>query len=97
VITKLDVLSRFESIKVCVAYEYEGERLEFFPPHQTIFNKCRPVYEEVPGWSEDVTGAKSSEDLPKEARAYLELIESLVGTRISWVSVGPGREQTVAL
>jgi adenylosuccinate synthase len=97
VITKLDVLSRFESIKVCVAYEYEGERFESFPPHQTIFNKCRPVYEEVPGWSEDVTGARSSEDLPKEARAYLELIESLVGTRISWVSVGPGREQTVAL
>jgi adenylosuccinate synthase len=97
VITKLDVLSRFESIKVCVAYEYEGERFESFPPHQTIFNKCRPVYEEVPGWSEDVTGAKSSEDLPKEARAYLELIESLVDTRISWVSVGPGREQTVAL
>jgi adenylosuccinate synthase len=97
VITKLDVLSRFESIKVCVAYEYEGERFESFPPHQTIFNKCRPVYEEVSGWSEDVTGAKGSEDLPKEARAYLELIESLVGTHISWVSVGPGREQTVAL
>jgi adenylosuccinate synthase len=97
VITKLDVLSRFDSIKVCVAYEYEGERFESFPPHQTIFNKCRPVYEEVPGWSEDVTGATSSDDLPKEARAYLELIESLLATRISWVSVGPGREQTVAL
>src|SRR5688572_24253735 len=61
VITKLDVLSRFESIKVCVAYEYEGERFESFPPHQTIFNKCRPVYEEVAGWSEDVTGARAAE------------------------------------
>jgi adenylosuccinate synthase len=97
VITKLDVLSRFESIKVCVAYEYEGDRFESFPPHQTIFNKCRPVYEEVAGWSEDVTGARSSEDLPKEARAYLELIESLVDTHVSWASVGPGRDQTVAL
>jgi adenylosuccinate synthase len=97
VITKLDVLSRFESIKVCVAYEYEGDRFESFPPHQTIFNKCRPLYEEVAGWSEDVTGAKRSEDLPKEARAYLELIESLVGTRVSWASVGPGRDQIVAL
>jgi adenylosuccinate synthase len=97
VVTKLDVLSRFESIKVCVAYEYEGERFESFPPHQTIFNKCRPVYEEVAGWSEDVSGARSAEDLPKEARAYLELIESLVGTRVSWVSVGPERDQIVAL
>ena len=97
VVTKLDVLSRFESIKVCVAYEYEGERFESFPPHQTIFNKCRPVYEEVPGWSEDVSGARSAEDLPKEARAYLELIESLVGTRVSWASVGPERDQIVAL
>ena len=97
VVTKLDVLSRFESIKVCVAYEYEGEKFESFPPHQTIFNKCRPVYEEVPGWSEDVSGARTAEDLPKEARAYLELIESLVGTRVSWASVGPGREQIVAL
>jgi adenylosuccinate synthase len=97
VVTKLDVLSRFESIKVCVAYEYEGERFESFPPHQTIFNKCRPVYEEVTGWSEDVSGARSAEDLPKEARAYLELIESLVGTPVSWASVGPGREQIVAL
>jgi adenylosuccinate synthase len=97
VVTKLDVLSRFESIKVCVAYEYEGNRFESFPPHQTIFNKCRPVYEEVAGWSEDVSGARNAEDLPKEARAYLELIESLVGTRVSWASVGPGREQIVAL
>jgi adenylosuccinate synthase len=97
VVTKLDVLSRFESIKVCVAYEYEGERFESFPPHQTIFNKCRPVYEEVAGWSEDVSGARSAEDLPKEARAYLELIESLVGTSVSWASVGPERDQIVAL
>ena len=97
VITKLDVLSQFESIKVCVAYDYEGERYEHMPPHQTIFNKCRPVYEEVPGWSQDITAARDIDDLPKEARAYLELLESLVGTPISWVSVGPGRDEIVRL
>ena len=95
VVTKLDVLSEFESIKVCVAYEYEGERFEHFPPNQTIFNKCRPVYEELAGWSQDITAARTVEDLPKEARAYLETIQELVATPVSWASVGPGREAIV--
>ena len=97
VITKLDVLSQFETIKVCVAYEYEGERHEHMPPHQTIFNKCRPVYEEVPGWTQDISTARSVDDLPKEARAYLELLEGLVDTPVSWVSVGPGRDEIVQM
>jgi adenylosuccinate synthase len=97
VITKLDVLSQFESVKVCVAYEYEGERYEEFPPHQTIFNKCRPIFEELPGWGDDLTTARSLDDLPKEARAYLEALESLAGVPVSWASVGPGRDQIVAL
>jgi adenylosuccinate synthase len=97
VITKLDVLSEFSEIKVCVAYEHEGERYEHFPPNQTIFNKCRPIYELLPGWSEDITAARKVKDLPKEARAYLETIESLVGTRVSWASVGPGRDQIVEM
>ena len=95
VVTKLDVLSNFPSIKVCVAYEFEGKRFEEFPPNQTIFNKCRPVFEELPGWSEDLGAAKKVDDLPKEARAYLEAIEGLVGTPVSWASVGPGRDQIV--
>jgi adenylosuccinate synthase len=95
VVTKLDVLSEFASIKVCVAYEYEGERYEKFPPNQTIFNKCRPIFEELPGWSKDISAARALDDLPKEARAYLEAIEGLVGTPVSWASVGPGREQIV--
>jgi adenylosuccinate synthase len=95
VVTKLDVLSEFPSIKVCVAYEYEGERYEKFPPNQTIFNKCRPIFEELPGWSKDISAARELDDLPKEARAYLEAIEGLVGTPVSWASVGPGREQIV--
>ena len=95
VITKLDVLSEFESIKVCVAYEYEGERFEEFPPNQTIFNKCEPIYEELPGWKEDLTSARELDDLPKEARAYLESIEQLTATPITWASVGPKRDQIV--
>lgn len=93
VITKLDVLSAFEKIKVCVAYEFEGDRYEHFPPNQTIFNKCRPVYEEFAGWSEDITGARDLDDLPKEARAFLEGIQAMVPTTISHASVGPEREQ----
>lgn len=97
VVTKLDVLSEFSEIKICVAYEYEGERYEHFPPNQTIFNKCRPIYEEFPGWSQDLTKARNVDDLPKEARSYLETIEQLVGTPVSWASVGPGRDQIVHL
>jgi adenylosuccinate synthase len=97
VVTKLDVLSEFDSIKVCVAYEYEGERYEEFPPHQTIFNKCRPIFEELPGWGDDLTAARSLDDLPKEARSYLEALESLARTPVSYASVGPGREQMVPL
>lgn len=95
VVTKLDVLSAFERIKVCVAYEFEGERYDEFPPNQTIFNKCKPIYEELPGWSEDITAAKTMEDLPKEARTYLESIEGLVNVPVSWASVGPGRDEIV--
>ena len=93
VITKLDVLSAFDSIKVCVAYEFEGERYDEFPPNQTIFNKCKPVFEELPGWKEDISGARAVDDLPKEARAYLDALEGLAGTPVSWASVGPGREE----
>ena len=95
VITKLDVLSHFPSIKVCVAYEYEGERFERFPPNQTIFNKAKPVFEEFPGWNTDISEARELDDLPKEARALIETFESLVQTPISWVSVGPRRDQIV--
>ncbi len=97
VVTKLDVLSAFSSIKVCVAYEYEGQRYEEFPPNQTIFNKCKPIFEEFPGWNEDISGCRVVDDLPKTARAYLESMERLSGTPISWVSVGPGRDQVVKI
>ncbi len=95
VVTKLDVLSAFESIKVCVAYSYEGTRYVDFPPHQTIFNKCTPVYEEFGGWGGDISGARSLDDLPKAARAYLEAMEDLARTPVSWASVGPARDEIV--
>ena len=97
VVTKLDVLSVFDTIKVCVAYEHEGERYDVFPSHQTIFNRCRPVYEELPGWSQDLGGARTLDDLPKEARAYLEWLEELMSTPVSWASVGPARDQIVSI
>jgi adenylosuccinate synthase len=96
-ITKLDVLSSFPTIKVCVAYEYEGKRYDDFPPNQTIFNKCRPVHEEFAGWESDIGGARRIEDLPKEARRLLEGIEGAIGAPVSWTSVGPARDQIVRL
>jgi adenylosuccinate synthase len=97
VVTKLDVLSSFDTIMICVGYRFRDERYETFPEHQTVFNKCEAIFEEMPGWGDDITRARNADDLPKEARAYLEAIESLVGTPITWASVGPGREEIVRL
>jgi adenylosuccinate synthase len=96
VVTKLDVLSQFERIKVCVAYEFEGTRYEEFPPNQTIFNKCTPVFEEIRGWTSDITSARSVDDLPQAARDYVARLEELCATPVSYVSVGPGRDQMVS-
>jgi adenylosuccinate synthase len=97
VVTKLDVLARWPTVPVCVAYEHEGRRYESFPPNQTVFNKCTPVYENLPGWSDDLVDARAVGDLPQEARGYLEAIEGLLGVPVSWASVGPGRDQVVRL
>ncbi|MDQ4094771.1 MAG: adenylosuccinate synthase [Actinomycetota bacterium] len=95
VVTKLDVLSAFSEIKVCVAYEYEGERYDDFPGHQTVFNKCRPIYETLPGWSADISDVIDPADLPPAALAYLARLEELAGTPVRWASVGAGRAQMV--
>jgi adenylosuccinate synthase len=94
-LTKLDVLSGFDSLKVATAYRYQGETYEEFPPHQTIFHKCEPVYEELPGWSEDISGARMFGDLPEACQAYVRWIEELSGVPVTLVSVGPSRDQTV--
>jgi adenylosuccinate synthase len=95
VITKLDVLSAVETIKVCVAYEYEGRRYSELPCHQTAFHHATPIYEEMPGWNSDITGCRTFEDLPEEAREYIAFLEELADVPVSIIAVGPEREQTI--
>jgi adenylosuccinate synthase len=96
-LTKLDVLSGLSTVKVCTAYEFEGSVFEDFPPHQSIFHKATPRYEEVKGWSEDISQARRFDDLPSSARAYVRRLEELGGVPIRHVSVGPDRDQTLSL
>ena len=95
VITKLDVLSAVDTIKVCVAYEYEGKRYNNLPNHQTVFHHAKPIYEELPGWGVDITDCRNFEDLPKEARDYIGFIEDLAECPVAIIAVGPSREQTI--
>lgn len=94
-LTKLDVLSGFESIKLCHAYEYEGEVIDCFPSDQRVFANCKPLYLELPGWNTDIRNARKREDLPAEARAYIDFIENEVGAPIDIISVGPERTQSI--
>jgi adenylosuccinate synthase len=96
-ITKLDVLGGLEQLKICTAYQYEGKRLEAFPASLKVLAKCEPVYESLPGWSEDISNVRVYDDLPPEVRDYLHRIEELTGTPVHIVSVGPGREQTIVI
>jgi adenylosuccinate synthase len=95
VLTKLDVLTGLEKVPVCVAYDVDGERFHEMPMTQTAFHHARPVYEQLDGWSEDITAARSFEDLPKSAQRYVLALEELSGARISAVGVGPDRSATV--
>ena len=94
-LTKLDVLGEFDTIKVCVAYDCDGVRYTTVPEHQAAFANAVPVYEEVPGWKCDISGCRTFEELPCEAQDYVALVEKLAGCRVSFVSVGPDREQTI--
>ncbi|NRQ32325.1 adenylosuccinate synthase [Nonomuraea sp. NN258] len=96
-LTKLDVLSGLERIPVCVAYEVDGVRHDEIPMTQTDFHHAKPIYEEFPGWQEDITNAKSFDDLPPNAQAYVRTLEEMSGAPISAIGVGPGRDQTVVL
>jgi adenylosuccinate synthase len=97
VLTKLDVLSGWEQIPVCVAYEVDGKRFDEMPMSQSDFHHARPVLEYLPGWSEDISGARALEDLPANARAYVETVEAMSGAPISAVGVGPGRDEIIQL
>jgi adenylosuccinate synthase len=96
-ITKLDVLSGLETVKVCTGYTYKGAVLDEIPASLEIMEQCTPIYEELPGWTEDITGAKSMDDLPANARAYVARIEALSGAPVALVSVGPRRDETIVL
>ncbi|WP_067884219.1 adenylosuccinate synthase [Nocardia vaccinii] len=94
-LTKLDVLSSLDQVPICVAYEIDGERVEQMPTTQTEFHHAKPIYEQMPGWWEDISHARTFEDLPANARAYVERLEELSGARISCIGVGPGRDETI--
>jgi adenylosuccinate synthase len=93
----LDVLSGLDELKVCVAYEQDGERRTTFPGDSYQLERCQPVYETLPGWKDDLTAARRAEDLPAAARRYVDRIGELVGLPVSVASVGPDREQTITL
>jgi adenylosuccinate synthase len=95
VLTKLDVLTGLERIPVCVAYEVDGRRLDEVPVSQSDFHHAVPVYEEFPGWSEDISEARSFEDLPRAARDYVLAVEEMSGAPISVIGVGADREAVV--
>lgn len=93
-LNSIDVLTGIEKLKICVAYRYKGELMEEFPASLKVLAECEPVYEELPGWTEDITGVKSLHELPENARHYLERISQLTGIPMSIFSVGPDRSQT---
>jgi adenylosuccinate synthase len=96
VITKLDTLAGFDKLRICTGYELDGEIIKDFPSSLETLSRCKPVYEEIEGWSEeDMKGVKSYEELPENAKRYVERIEELVGVKVSIVSIGPKRSETL--
>ena len=96
-ITKLDVLDAFDVVKVAVAYEFEGQRFDSLPYHQSVFHKATPIYKEFPGWRSDLSSVRKRSDLPKEALGYIEFLSDQIGVPVSMVGVGPSREQYVEI
>ena len=96
VITKLDVLDGFETLKLCTGYRTaEGAEVDAFPYHQTILHHVTPIYTELPGWNTDITGMRTAEELPEALHDYLRFIEEAVGVPVGLLGVGPARDQIV--
>jgi adenylosuccinate synthase len=95
VLTRLDILDDFESVKVCVGYEVDGKPLDRFPANTGLLARCKPVYEELPGWDQPTASATELSQLPKNALAYVKRIEELVGCRVQIISTGPSRNETI--
>lgn len=94
-LTKLDVLTGIGEIPICVAYDVDGERFDEMPLTQSQFHHAQPIYETMPAWEEDITGCTTFEELPQKAQDYVLRLEELSGTRMSYIGVGPGRDQTI--
>jgi adenylosuccinate synthase len=94
-VTKLDVLTGLEQVPVCVAYDVGGVRFDEMPMSQSDFHHAKPIYENLPGWSEDITTCRTFEELPANAQAYILRVEKLIGSRISAIGVGPGRDEII--
>lgn len=94
-LTKLDILSGLKKVKICTGYKYDGKVYDHMPCHQTVLHKCTPVYEEYQGWSEDISGIKNFEDLPRQARNYIKNIEKIAKVAVSMVSVGAERSKII--
>ncbi|MEZ2190436.1 adenylosuccinate synthase [Corynebacterium sp. CCM 9204] len=96
-VTKLDVLTGIGEIPICVAYDVDGRRFDEMPTSQSDFHHAVPIYETMPAWDEDITGCRTFGELPQRAQDYLNRLEELSGCRISYVGVGPGRDQTIVI
>jgi len=96
-LTKLDVLTGWEKIPVCVAYEIDGKRVEELPASQSDFHHAKPIYEYLPGWKENISKARTVADLPKNAQEYVKFLEKISGAPMSAIGVGPGRDETIVV
>ena len=96
-LTKLDVLDIFDQINICVAYELDGEIVHDFPGSAAVLSRCKPIYEDHPGWDSPTSGARELEDLPETARSYVDRLEELVGRPIDIISTGPHRDETITV
>jgi adenylosuccinate synthase len=93
----LDVLSHFETIQVCVAYDLDGERVDRLPSEAETLRRCKPIYETLDGWMQDVSEVRSIDAFPTNARRYIDRISELIAVPIGVLSVGPDRDQTIFL
>jgi len=97
VVTRLDILAGFETVKICVGYTLDGEPIDYVPANTFDFERVEPVYKEMPGWSGDLRSCRSWDDLPKEAQDYLRFMEEFTETPAAILSVGPDRDETIVV
>jgi adenylosuccinate synthase len=97
ILTKLDILSGLKKIKICVGYKHKDKIIKNFTTNLDVLENCEPIYEELPGWNEDISNIKEFQKLPENAKKYIKRIEELLGIPVCIVSLGPDREQTIIM